>query len=841
MFSKDIHNNDYYIQHICQYINLVVKSIDNSITPYIFVGDVHSSILQMFVPLKEAGILKSINFNYKKKRFEYELDLDNLESKPCVVYTGDIVGRPSHSYPIELYFAFMNIIININEKLLGLPITTYKELHKLNLRQILSIKNSKIVWVFGNHDTNFIVRFIHINIENIPGRCLSTPFLNQTSIHIDKNELNLYTKSKYFNRFIFLLLEFALYNPYPYIFTIDINKIQLHNKNINKDSLIIENPRRTPSRNAIELTEKLILDSYTPGITIKDPNKKIESKSTDNISCEIIPSPELTTSKKHMSLSKIENYTTPEILKIFNEHLKDEVDDIQHNKIDPIYLQVSHTIVNKYRIETTFELINENKGLNCEKSKFKPTNINHKTDEILTDLINEFEVSSLDLDLDNSLNLENKNNTLKNEKDKKKEDENKNNDDDVIKKYREKYTIVDNLLFFKCINDDEIQTIKNRCLDYYKDLNIKTFNWKKNKNAKIDYMNPKYDSLRNIDKDIWFNNDIKSLKNIKSKQMYIDNIDEICKEMSKFNNVGYNINELINRLDDFEDKLGLKLNIDKLNDYVRYLCLFNPFIFGRKIEYEIFTQRYTYLSTPLIYKSKGTTNTTIANKKSIKRIYIKDKLRYSSILDLNSDFDIKNYKKLDNKHYVVKNMDLISITHKCYTKPMNTIQVYGHDGNYNGYCINSLPILRHVDTIINKLGPREVINRIYENQEFNGYIINNVARNYLCELIEKYKDKYDEIKQDIIDAIKMEIITTIGKQYLLEYYPLNKEKHMYIDKSTMMHFIDINSSSGMLNLIFDKDRYTIIGHNSCMFAYLTIQKDNENVKVKMKYSKLYNI
>jgi len=347
--------------------------------------------------------------------------------------------------------------------------------------------------------------------------------------------------------------------------------------------------------------------------------------------------------------------------------------------------------------------------------------------------------------------------------------------------------------------------------------------------------------LKNIDSDMWFSDEISGLRQITSKELYIDNIDEVIKAVSKNVVIGTSLTDMIDELDRIEEELDLNLDYEMMNDYIRYLCLFNPFLFGRKIEYEMFSQRCNNMSTPLIYKCRGTIDIWKSNKTTVKRVILNDDHKRYSILDFNVESNVSDLKKLQNRDYRIVETNIRAVTHKCYTKPMNTIQFYGHDVNDNEYYMNTLDVFATVDKLIRDMNSREVINRIYENRSFYGCSINNVARNYLCELIENYE--YDEIVGDIIDAVKMEIVTIIGKDYMMSYYPSNMCRRTFIDKNTMMHFIDVGSQAGLLNLVYNsKSEYTIVGHNTSMFAYLKVKVNEQGEKeYKVKYSKLFNI
>ena len=96
-----------------------------------------------------------------------------------------------------------------------------------------------------------------------------------------------------------------------------------------------------------------------------------------------------------------------------------------------------------------------------------------------------------------------------------------------------------------------------------------------------------------------------------------------------------------------------------------------------------------------------------------------------------------------------------------------------------------------------------------------------------------------EIKNDVINALNIEVINKIGKEYLLNYYPINEKGSLYVDKNTLMNFIDFSARIGITNLLYclGHSEESIIGHNSCMFAYIDISNGYPIVK----YSKLYNI
>ena len=136
------HNS--YIPYLCQYIT---DSPTNQIKPgdkYIVVGDVHGSILQLFMPLKQAGIITAIRYNERDNKFDIDpVSIDNLKNTTQVIYCGDLVGRALHSLTVEMLIAFLNIYNYVNE--------IY-----INGNQINPNRCNRIVWVYGNHDVGLI-------------------------------------------------------------------------------------------------------------------------------------------------------------------------------------------------------------------------------------------------------------------------------------------------------------------------------------------------------------------------------------------------------------------------------------------------------------------------------------------------------------------------------------------------------------------------------------------------------------------------------------------------------------------------------------------------------------
>ena len=131
-------HND-YLNYVLDYINTELIETDNGNINRFIVGDVHGSILQLFMPLRQAGILEKIELTWgiNNYQFRYELSRNILTSKQ-VIYCGDFFGRARHSLTIAMIYTFINIYNEVN-----------------------GISRDKIVWVFGNHDVGFIRKFIY--------------------------------------------------------------------------------------------------------------------------------------------------------------------------------------------------------------------------------------------------------------------------------------------------------------------------------------------------------------------------------------------------------------------------------------------------------------------------------------------------------------------------------------------------------------------------------------------------------------------------------------------------------------------------------------------------------
>lgn len=110
-----------FINNVCDYINNT--KIEESNKKFIIVGDTHVSILQTFMPLRQAGILKHIHFDTINRKFEIEYEFK--EDCPTIIYCGDFNGRSTYAVTNEIY---------------------------LTLFKLIRASKGKIIWVLGNHD-----------------------------------------------------------------------------------------------------------------------------------------------------------------------------------------------------------------------------------------------------------------------------------------------------------------------------------------------------------------------------------------------------------------------------------------------------------------------------------------------------------------------------------------------------------------------------------------------------------------------------------------------------------------------------------------------------------------
>ena len=135
IITKRNNNDIEFLKYVCKYINtLEIETNENDKS--IIVGDVHGSMFQLFIPLKQANILKSIDLD-SNLNFIYTLNTD-YENFKQVIYCGDFVGRSKHPLVVEMLITFLKILDNANK-----------------------FKTDTIIWVFGNHDIGFIKHFIN--------------------------------------------------------------------------------------------------------------------------------------------------------------------------------------------------------------------------------------------------------------------------------------------------------------------------------------------------------------------------------------------------------------------------------------------------------------------------------------------------------------------------------------------------------------------------------------------------------------------------------------------------------------------------------------------------------
>ena len=141
--------HDSFLNYLCEYINttdITLSTTDKSL----IVGDVHGSVLQLFMPLKQANILKHITIINNKFVCTISEDYENYKQ---IIYCGDFVGRARHTLTISMLYEFINIYNKVNK-----------------------LKPDTIVWVFGNHDVGFIRKFIFNFVSS--------------NVHVYKSELN---------------------------------------------------------------------------------------------------------------------------------------------------------------------------------------------------------------------------------------------------------------------------------------------------------------------------------------------------------------------------------------------------------------------------------------------------------------------------------------------------------------------------------------------------------------------------------------------------------------------------------------------------------------------------
>jgi hypothetical protein len=188
MFDSQ-HNK--YIKYLCDYISDTEIETDKNIK-YIVVGDVHGSILQLFMPLKQARIIDEIRYDNETKTFSYVLN-PNINNSIQVIYCGDFVGRAKHSLTVPMLITFCDIYNDVVQIVQPTDSETYQEVNQDN----------KIVWVYGNHDIGFFRHFI---------------FNRQRTCDVFNSEyLDILTNSRK-DELINKLLNHIKINPYPCLY-----------------------------------------------------------------------------------------------------------------------------------------------------------------------------------------------------------------------------------------------------------------------------------------------------------------------------------------------------------------------------------------------------------------------------------------------------------------------------------------------------------------------------------------------------------------------------------------------------------------------------------------------
>jgi len=173
----NITNNDYKnnqkenidIAYLCEYINDTEIEVDINNDKKLIVGDVHGSILQLFLPLRQVGIIDTIKFENNNFIIKENKNKNNIK----VIYCGDIIGRARHSLTVPMLIAFLNI------------------------------NNPNIIWIYGNHDTCFFKQYIF----NVP-----------SPVSIYDHEKYSIIHHKKFNELKQLLKIHILLNKYPCIY-----------------------------------------------------------------------------------------------------------------------------------------------------------------------------------------------------------------------------------------------------------------------------------------------------------------------------------------------------------------------------------------------------------------------------------------------------------------------------------------------------------------------------------------------------------------------------------------------------------------------------------------------
>ena len=106
--------HDNFLNYVCEYINTTPIEVNND-DEKLIVGDVHGSILQLFLPLRQAGIIDQIQLTQKtidvgnKSTIKEFTIIENEKINKTVIYCGDLFGRAPHSLTVPMMIAFLNL------------------------------------------------------------------------------------------------------------------------------------------------------------------------------------------------------------------------------------------------------------------------------------------------------------------------------------------------------------------------------------------------------------------------------------------------------------------------------------------------------------------------------------------------------------------------------------------------------------------------------------------------------------------------------------------------------------------------------------------------------------
>ena len=199
--------HNHFLHYICSYINSQ-NPLPGSET--LIVGDVHGSLLQLFMPLKKAGLIRGIEYYHnstKPCRFSCEPSL--TDSTSSVIYCGDMFGRAKHSLTVDMIITFIDTINLINKR-----------------------RPNSVIWVYGNHDTSFI-RGILLN-----GTRISDVEASEYDEIINSPNLK-FLKTK--------MLEMLKSNEYPCIYYSENSNIQVSHTFIANSSYYLETNNFLPT------------------------------------------------------------------------------------------------------------------------------------------------------------------------------------------------------------------------------------------------------------------------------------------------------------------------------------------------------------------------------------------------------------------------------------------------------------------------------------------------------------------------------------------------------------------------------------------------------------------